>query len=104
MKRGLMTRDEMLAPSPSLNRLRGDDDRLVNNDDEDPYKNLANAIICVAADDYRAALKKDDGPLIASLQRFFHSAWYRVLTGVDGEFLMNALNKEHQKSLAVTST
>ncbi len=43
MKKGLMQRDAMQAPSVSLTRLR--------NDEEDPYQNLANAIVCVAADD-----------------------------------------------------
>lgn len=88
MKKGLMQRDAMQAPSISLARLR--------NDDEDPYQNLANAIVCVAADDYRTALKKGDALLLSSLQQFFHSAWCSVLTSIDTELLMEALNREHR--------
>lgn len=101
MKKGIMQRDEMRAPSASLARLRGDDDRLRN--DEDPYQNLANAIICVAADDYRTALKKDDKLLKSSLQRFFRSTWCRVLTSIDTELLMESIHKEHQGSLTTVN-
>ena len=95
MRKGLMQRDAMQAPSASLVRLR--------NDDDDPYQNLANAIICVAADDYRTALKQGDKLLMSSLQRFFRSAWCGVLTSIDTEFLMDALNKEHQGCLTAIS-
>lgn len=85
----------MQSPSISLTRLR--------NDGEDPYQNLANAIVCVAADDYRTALKEGDTALLFSLQRFFRSAWCGVLTGTDTELLMEALNKEHQGCLSAVS-
>lgn len=87
-KRGVMLRDDMQSPSFSLARLR--------NDDDDPYQNLANAIVCVAADDYRTALEKNDRTLLESLQRFFRSAWCGVLTSIDTEHLMEALNAEHK--------
>lgn len=95
MKKGIMQRDAMQSPSISLARLR--------NDEEDPYQNLANAIICVAADDYRTALEKGDTTLLLSLQRFFRSAWCSVLTGIDTELLMNALDREHQGCLSAIS-
>lgn len=95
MKKGLMQRDAMRAPSVSLSRLR--------NDEENPYQNLANAIICVAADDYRTALKQGDELLMSSLQRFFRSTWCGVLTSLDTEFLMDALNREHQGCLTAIS-
>lgn len=91
MKKGIMLRDEMRAPSFSLARLR--------NDDGDPYQNLANAIVCVAADDYRTALERKDEPLLSSLQHFFRSAWCGTLTGIDTERLMDALNAEHAARL-----
>lgn len=91
MKRGIMLRDEMQAPSFSLARLR--------NDDGDPYQNLANAIVCVAADDYRTALEKNDQPLLSSLRHFFRSAWCGILTSVDTERLMCALDAEHAARL-----
>jgi len=94
-RRGIISRDEMNAPSVSLARLR--------NDSEDPYQNLANAIVCVAADDYRTALKKGDKALLFSLQRFFNSAWCGVLTTIDTNRLMDALHKEHEGRLSAVS-
>lgn len=91
MKKGIMGRDEMQSPSVSLARLR--------NDAEDPYQNLANAIVCVAADDYRTALEKGDTSLMLSLQRFFRSAWCGTLTGIDTESLMESLNEEYKARL-----
>lgn len=88
-------RDDMRAPSFSLARLK--------NDDSDPYQNLANAIVCVAADDYRTALKKNDQLLLSSLQHFFRSAWCGALTGVDTERLMSALNREYETRLRDTT-
>lgn len=90
-KRGVMMRDDMRAPSFSLARLRSDDGN--------PYQNLANAIVCVAADDYRTALEKNDQPLLSSLQRFFRSAWCGILTSVDTERLMSALDAEYETRL-----
>lgn len=103
MKKGLMQRDAMQAPSFSLAQLRDFEDGLSEEEKEEPFQNLANAIICVAADDYRTALATGDTTLLSSLQRFFRSAWYRVLTNVDPELLMNALDKEHQERLAAAS-
>lgn len=91
MKRGIMRRDAMQASSFSLARLM--------NDDSDPYQKLANAIVCVAADDYRTALEKNDQLLRSSLQHFFRSAWCGVLTCVDTERLMSTLDAEHEARL-----
>ena len=68
----------------------------------DPYENLANAIILNAVDDYRRALKKySKNPdsksakaEVDSLERFFKSQWYSVLTSVEGEFLIRKLRAE----------
>lgn len=103
MKKGIMQRDAMLAPSASLAQLREYEDRLGDDEKEEPFQNLANAIVCVAADDYRTALANGDEPLLSNLRNFFRSAWYRVLTNVDPELLMNALNEEYQEHLAATS-
>ena len=73
------------------------------NDGLDPYQALANAVVQNAAEDYRAALKrldKDPENVIAKaevqeLKRFFRSQWYEVLTEVDGEYLINMLEKEY---------
>ena len=69
---------------------------------EDPYGDLANAIIIKACNDYRAALKrvkknpenKNAIDEALSLERFFKSPWYQVLTSVDGEFLIRKIRAE----------
>ena len=68
----------------------------------DPYQELANAIVIMAAKDYRHALRiqrrnpdshaariKTD-----EIERFFRSDWYRLLTNVDGEMLIRRLREE----------
>lgn len=69
---------------------------------EDAYERLANAIIVNAANDYRVVLKKckrnPNDELICrekeKIEKFFHSPWYRVLTTVDGEYLIKKLREE----------
>ena len=68
----------------------------------DPYEQLANAIILQAVKDYRDALKKmkkrprydPSKDMIAEVERFFHTDWYRELTSVDGNFLIEKLRSE----------
>lgn len=68
----------------------------------EPYENLANAIIISAAEDYRVALRRQmrhpDGQetkhTVDCLENFFRSAWFGVLTDVDGEYLMARIRKE----------
>lgn len=62
--------------------------------DVDPYKNLANAIVAVAVDDYRFALKEKDNDLKESLEEFFLSEWYKTLTNLDPNVLMSSIYKE----------
>ena len=67
-----------------------------------PYHRLANAIVEQAAKDYRSALKalardSDNAYIqdeVKSLERFFRSRWYGILTNVDGEYLMERLRAE----------
>lgn len=67
-----------------------------------PYQRLANAIVEQAAKDYRSALKAlardSDNAYIQdeakSLERFFRSRWYGILTNVDGDYLMDKLREE----------
>ena len=67
-----------------------------------PYEDLANAIIIKACNDYRTALKrvkknpenKDAINEALSLERFFKSPWYQVLTSVVGEFLIRKIRAE----------
>ena len=71
----------------------------------DGYEKLANAIVILAAKDYRAALKKlkkwsrnESAKIMKDeVERFFRSAWYRELTSVDGEYLISKLQAEVEK-------
>ena len=70
------------------------------------YQDLTNAIVVQAADDYRKALdgksysklKTPEG-VIEELEKFFHSSWYRMLTKVDGDFLIEQLKREHNEKI-----
>jgi hypothetical protein len=72
----------------------------------DPYEQLANAIILQAVKDYRDALNKlkkrprydPAKDMIAEVERFFHSDWYRELTSVDGNFLIEKLRSEVRRA------
>jgi len=56
-----------------------------------PYENLANAIIERAAKDYR----ENASPSVRkSIEDFFRSEWFRALTKIDGEWLIEKLRKE----------
>ena len=68
----------------------------------DPYQNLANAIVAQAAQDYLSALKRlkknprnrtamDEA---MQMEKFFHSGWYGVLTGVDPDYLIRKLREK----------
>ena len=70
-----------------------------------PYEELANAIIVLAAKNYMKALitlKKapDNGIVLSekrSIERFFKSDWFGTLTEADGELLMAKLKREALK-------
>ena len=69
---------------------------------EDPYQNLANAIVLSAVKDYRDALKKlkkkPNNKLAADerddIERVFRSGYFTILTEIDPEYLIDRLNKE----------
>lgn len=58
---------------------------------------LANGIIVQACKDYRAALRLDDKQSITEIERFFRSEWYKMLTSINGEYLITKLRKEQKK-------
>ena len=68
----------------------------------DPYQELSNAIVIMAAKDYQHALRiqrrNPDSQAarikIDEIERFFRSDWYRLLTDVDGEILIKKLREE----------
>lgn len=64
---------------------------------EEGIERLANAIILQAVKDYRKALKGPslNAAVIAECERFFRSDWFRMLTKVDGEYLITNIRKEY---------
>ena len=68
----------------------------------DNYQDLANAIVLLAVNDYRKALKtlilypKDRSVKfqIKQIEQFFRSEFYKLLTSVDGEMLISKLYEE----------
>ena len=57
----------------------------------DPYENLAQAIILQAVKDYRL---HDDEKELASIERFFRSGWFSTLTSINPGMLISKLRKE----------
>ena len=73
---------------------------MINYDTRQPWEDLANGIIEQAADDYKKALKRikkskqlKAAQEIHSLNRWFRSEWFSMLTQVDPEYLIQNLNK-----------
>lgn len=68
----------------------------------DFYTDLANAIIIQAVKDYRNALKtlkrypryEPAKAVVAEVEEFFRSEWYRTLTSVDAYMLMTKIRRE----------
>ncbi len=56
-----------------------------------PYEELANAIVLQAVKDYRM---HEDERELASIERFFRSAWFSTLTSINPEMLISKLRKE----------
>lgn len=57
----------------------------------DPYENLANAIIREAVDEYR---KANDNYKRKTIEKFIRSEWFKALTDIDPEFLLERLREE----------
>ena len=74
----------------------------------EPYQALANAIVELAVKDYKKALKqhfhfpgsKDYADEVATLERFFRSGWYGMLTNLDGEVLMAGVRRMVRQEVA----
>ena len=72
--------------------------------ERDPYQELANAVVILAAKDYQHALRiQGRNPKSAaaksqidSLERFFRSDWHQILTEVDGDMLIKRLREERE--------
>ncbi len=68
------------------------------------YLDLANAIVVQAANDYRNALdgfvsfsKRPPEYHIKKIEKFFRSRYFRMLTKIDGEYLIERLRNEHKE-------
>lgn len=88
MKNGEMPLHQMRSPSISLQRL------WTSEGCYDPYINLANAIVSVAADDYRTALKENNTKLKSSLEAFFFSDWFGILTKLEADAILSRIRNE----------
>ena len=68
---------------------------------DDPYMNLANAVVLQAVSDYRRALKqlKRNSKYEPALsmkkecERFFHSTWFEFLTSLDPDYLLEGIER-----------
>lgn len=68
----------------------------------DPYQNLAQAIVLSGVKEWRTAVNKlkkrpNHAPSLqvkAECERFFRSGWFETLTSVDGEVILEKLKKE----------
>ena len=73
-----------------------------------PYQALANAIVELAVKDYKKALqyhfrhphRKEYADEVATLERFFRSGWYGMLTNLDGEVLMAGVRRMIREEVA----
>ena len=57
------------------------------------YEDIANAIIEQAAVDYRRALIKKDALKIDSIERFFKSDRFTMLSTLNGKFIIDRIKK-----------
>ena len=58
------------------------------------YKELAAAIVERAVVDYKTALKCQNDSATYSLERFFCSAWFDILSDCDGRVLMQMIRRK----------
>ena len=60
---------------------------------DEGYKELAVAIVGRAVIDYKTALKSRNNSATYSLERFFCSAWFEVLSDCNCEILMQIVRR-----------
>ena len=73
-----------------------------------PYQALANAIVELAVKDYKKALKhhyrhpdrQEYVDEVKSLERFFRSGWYELLTDLDPEILIDRIRRMVRQEVA----
>lgn len=85
-KKEVISRKEICEDLASFTRLKAGN--------IEPYQHLANAIVAVAADDYRIALATKNTKALQKLDSFFESNWYEILTSLDSVILRCMLRSE----------
>lgn len=60
----------------------------------DPYENLANAIIMQAANDRIKALKRGDKRALKETESFFNSDYFTDLSGANGKYVMKFIDSK----------
>ena len=61
------------------------------------YEMLAIAIVVQAYNDYKKAIKRKDRREIKSIERFFYSDFYSLLTSIEPSYLINNAKREVRK-------
>lgn len=61
---------------------------------QDPYTRLAEAIVMRACEDYRHPISEHKKSERASIEKFFRSQWFMLLTDLDPEELIRRLREE----------
>lgn len=70
---------------------------------ERAHQEFANAIVKQAAEDYRRALRgktynsRSPKRIIEEIEEFFRSRYFKILTPINGEYLIEYLKKEYEK-------
>jgi len=62
------------------------------------YEELGNAIIKKAVEDYRQVLRERKKKKIKECEAFFRSGYYRILTKLDAEYLIDRIKAEEAKA------
>lgn len=70
------------------------DEVIIDGTPRTTYRNLANAIILNAVEDYREALRTNDKSMQLDCETFFLSEWFIFLCDLNGEWLMTTIIKE----------
>ena len=58
------------------------------------YDALANAIIIQACKDYRRAIESFNIYEMRQIRHFFHSQWFKMLSEVDGDYIIERIERE----------
>jgi hypothetical protein len=73
------------------------------------YRDIAHAVVEQAVSDYRRALngkgygkrgiRATPEDIMKDCERFFRSSYFQMLTGINGEYLIQQIRKEHEEKI-----